>query len=92
MSAGQCRPKAIEIVAQEARRLGIKTARGHRLEPKHVAEWYDETHSEAQDLRAVFHDAVVERFGEVVRQEIGRGETPATTVRRILENFRGISD
>ena len=92
MSVGQCRPKAIEIVAQEASRLGIKTTRGHRLDPKHVAEWYDETDGNAQNLRAMFHKAVVARFGEVVRQEIGCGESPAMVVRRILENIRGISD
>jgi len=92
MSAGQRRGKAIEIVAHEASRLGIKTTRGRRLEPKHVAEWYDETDSEARDLRAMFHNAVVERLGADVRREIGSGDSPAIAVRRILENIRGISD
>ena len=75
MSAGQRRGKAIEIVAHEASRLGIKTTRGRRLEPKHVAEWYDETDSKARDLRAMFHNAVVERLGADVRREIGKAAT-----------------
>jgi hypothetical protein len=92
MTAGQRPPKAIEIVAKEADRLGIKTARGHRLEPRHVAEWYDETDGRGTNLRARFYRAIVERFGETLRQEIDGGTDPAIAVRHVLDIIPAISD
>jgi hypothetical protein len=92
MTAGQRRLKAIEIVAKEASRLGIKSARGHQLEPKHVTEWYDETDDRGNGLRSIFYNGIIEHFGDTLRQAISSGKDPVIAVRTVLEDISGISD
>ena len=94
MESGESLGDAINIVASEARRLGIRSNGGEPVSNKRVEEWYYETDKRGDNLRGLMFRAIMERHAEGFKEALRASSKSSIAVRTILAdvNLTLISD